>query len=61
MEIDFFTAIYTYADSDMDNCVDYDEMVHLFASGSELVFSDLLMAFDGDLNADGLLTWYEFN
>lgn len=61
MELDWFSAIYTYADADMDNCVNYDEMVHLFASGSDFVFSDLITAFDGDLNADGLLTWHEFN
>ena len=64
-ETDIIKGLWEFADSDNDQCVSKDEMIALFNWGNQgpEAYSALVDSYfaGGDANADGLITWDEFN
>lgn len=61
----FIYSFFKFADDDSSGCVTKDEMIALFEwglSGEETMLATVdAFYMSGDLNADGLTTWSEFN
>lgn len=64
-ETDIIKGLWEFADYDNDMCVSYEEMVALFEWGNQdaSMYPALVDSYFGsaDLNADGQITWSEFN
>jgi len=64
-ELNWIKAVYTYADTDLDGCATYEEMLNLYEWGmrDEATYESLIDAyFDAaDADGDGLMTWSELN
>ena len=63
--MDIIKAIWEFADYDNDQCVSKDEMIALFEWGNQdaEAYVELVDGYTAaaDVNADGYITWSEFN